>query len=397
MHRVARMRCSLTALPVLVAALFLATAPGATAAASRRGTFTLAFPRAAGFSLRATNGYRAQLEAIGHRVVLSVSRGPASASYEVRGRFSRRGIEARFGRFGRVDVEFRPSGKVVREGPYGGCRGRPAVRRIGVFAGTIRFRGEHGYTKISAAQARGGIESALKWRCKLGNGGGGDRESEADVTTILQARTRHGRLGFAAITLRAPGERGLTAFFAGSDEHRGRMHVERAAFAFSRRRTFIFDEFLTSATVKPPKPFDGAGLFRRGPGGSTSWRGDLTVSLPGTGNVALSGRLYKAHLIQPETLTHVPRRPAGSSLGRLPAPLARIIFQASIPVTVKALLRRTLIALVAQRMSGRLLASITCISWSQAQTAARLNSPGMLGIMCGSGTRRSSIFCWTSC
>lgn len=306
MHRVARMRRSLAVLSVLVAALFLAAAPGATAAASRRGTFTLAFPKTAGFSLRGTNGYRAQLEAIGQRLVLSISRGPASASYEVRGRVSRQGIKARFGRFGRVDVEFRPSGRIVREGPFGPCHGRPAIRRFGVFAGTIRFRGEHGYTKIRATHARGGIESALRWQCKGGNGGGGDRESEADVTTILQASTRHGRLGFAAITLRAPGERGLTAFFAGSDEHRGRMRVERAAFAFSRRRTFTFDEFLTSATVKPPKPFDGAGIFRRGPGGSTSWTGDLRVPLPGAGVIALSGRRYRAHLIQPETLTHVP-------------------------------------------------------------------------------------------
>jgi hypothetical protein len=390
------MRRSLTTLPVLAAALFLA-APTDAASASRRGTFTLAFPKTAGFSLRGTNGYRAQVEAVGHRVVLSIGRGPASASYEVRGRVSRQGIEARFGRFGRVDVEFRPSGRVVREGPFGPCRGRPATRRFGVFAGTIRFRGERGYTKISATHARGGIESALKWKCKGGNREPGGREPETDVTTILQASTRHGRLGFAAITLRAPGERGITAFLAGSDEHRGRMRVQRLSFVFSRRRTFTFDELLTSATVKPPKPFDGTGIFRRGPGGSTAWMGDLTVPLPGEGDVALTGRRYKAHLIQPETLTHVPRRPTSSSLGRLPAPLARIIPQASVPVTVKALLRRKLIALVAQHVCGRLLASTTCISWSQVQTDARLNSPGMPGIMCGSGIPKSPVRWVRSC
>jgi hypothetical protein len=67
------------------------------------------------------------------------------------------------------------------------------------------------------------------------------------------------------------------------------MRILRFAAALGGSETFVFDESLTSATVRPPFPFTGSGSFLRNPDGSISWTGTLAVSLPGLGSVQLTG------------------------------------------------------------------------------------------------------------
>jgi hypothetical protein len=47
-----------------------------------------------------------------------------------------------------------------------------------------------------------------------------------------------------------------------------------------------------------PAPFEGEAAYRRGPGKSTSWHGDLTVDFPGRADVRLATPGSRASLIR---------------------------------------------------------------------------------------------------
>lgn len=278
-------------------------------------TFVSGWAPEAQFTLKGSNGYSIQVQGEGRRVSLSVARGWAFTSYAVRGRTSIAGIEARFGNRGRVSVEFRPSGDLSRKSPPRKCTGRDRVTRWGVFVGTIEFVGERGYTEVDTIRARGSTRNAYRWECKISPDIPMPPEGSSDVLTLLEAKTREGgQLEFGAFALRSPEERGFTWFFAESRGPRGRMQVSRQALAPGLERTFIFDEALSLGTVKPPKPFDGTGVFQRNPDGSSTWTGSLTVSFPGAEDVTLTGSRYAARLIQPGTIAQVARRSAGLGL-----------------------------------------------------------------------------------
>jgi len=94
-------------------------------------------------------------------------------------------------------------------------------------------------------------------------------------------------------------EHGSTGFSASSSERRGQIRVDRFAFVESPERAFTYAPELSSATVSPPPPFQGMATFQRNPDGSTSWKGDLRVSLPGAPYLALTGPAFDATLSRP--------------------------------------------------------------------------------------------------
>jgi hypothetical protein len=297
-----------TVLSVLVAGL-VASVPAL--AAERPGAndpLAFLFPSLdakAEFQLRSSNGYWIEVKGEGRRVVLDV-RGSftGTASYEVPGRASPRRIEARFGNRGRVSVEFRPSGSVIRRVPPSRCKGKPKVTRFGTFVGTINFVGEGRYTEAHAVRARGLSRVSPAWKCKPRHREPPEFRIESKnpvEATAIGAESRRSGIAFSVLTFRPPEEQGLTLFYAESSERHGRMRVHRRLITAGPERTFTFDETLTTATVKPPKPFEGEGIFRRGPKGSVRWSGSLRVSLPGREDIALTGSHFKARLIQPET------------------------------------------------------------------------------------------------
>jgi hypothetical protein len=286
----------------LTLALFLLFANAATAGADP--AVLQAFEPGVGFGLKGSGGYQVSVSGAGRRVELSVVRGTAITQYSTRGRASAAGVRASFGRFGRVDVEFRPSSKVERIEPVPGCRGNPAVIRKGVFVGTISFRGEAGYTKVKASSARGTFTTAARWTCRGagGKGGGGGEEQGKDVTLSASCGSLvFGALGGRAREQAAPvfpdEDKAFAGFFAASIEDAGRVRVSRGAIAFARGGAFLFDEALTSATVRPPGPFHGSGDFRLDPTGEAQWTGTLAVSFPGR-RVTLAGPGFHARLVR---------------------------------------------------------------------------------------------------
>jgi hypothetical protein len=263
------------------------------------------------FMLHASNGYKITVSADPEARVSSVelmAEGPAgTAQYVAPGHTTATTIRARFGRLGSLSVRFRPSGHRRRvKVPKRCLKERPPVvtSRLGSFVGTIRFRGEHGYTRVSADRAEGGIGDPLanipqKLVCDF-------RESEAGRKRELESVSLDGSPPGSGVSFLAarlfgswshlplpnhavvpPGPRFL--FLASAIERTGKMSIFRYTGALGGPEDFVYDPALASATLHPPAPFTGSGSFLRSPDGTTVWSGSLAAALPGLGKVRLTG------------------------------------------------------------------------------------------------------------
>jgi hypothetical protein len=271
------------------------------------------------FTLRGSDGYRitvsADAEGESDEVEISVQGHSGWAQYTVPGKVTPSSIKARFGRLGMVSVRFEPSGRErnVRV-PRKCMKGHPRVviSRLGRFVGTIKFRGEGGYTHVAARSAHGGTGDPLsntpkKLQCDF-------RQSDAERKRELESVSLDGSppgtgVSFSAFRpfgrfpglnetgkpLPAKGDRYLFLVLAG--EKTGRMWIFRTTGALGDSQDFVFDDALTSATVSPPSPFTGSGTFLRNADGSASWTGSLSVPLPGLGTVQLTGGKAKLQTV----------------------------------------------------------------------------------------------------
>jgi hypothetical protein len=258
-------------------------------------------------ALRGANGYRIAVSthALGNaspRATVSVRRGHAWAEYDTRANVTSTRVVASFGRFGRIDLRFHPSGRVQRHRQKN-CDGSIAVlkRHLGVFTGAIRFRGEDGYTEASAARVKGssgnpwvGVGFDVSPAC------GPAPRRRGPRTVLLEAQTiplGRGFSAFAETDHRVSAGRAQALFAAGTAERVGRVSIYRTAAVVGPSSDFVFDDgAFRSATVTPPPPFTGSATFARNPDGSTSWAGTLGVDLPGRESVALAGPEFESTL-----------------------------------------------------------------------------------------------------
>jgi hypothetical protein len=249
------------------------------------------------FELRDRAGFHLAVEADEEGLAsLSVSRGGQSNTYFTKADISKkREIAADFARFGRVSVDFKPTGWPRREAPFPGCRGGPTVTVPGLFVGAVRFHGEGSFARFSAGRVHGQEQTTPRWVCPGGGSNGGQQEE--GKATILTASTPGGGISFDAIG--APEFPGAL-FFAVSRRSYGRVSESRAAIATSKSpASFQFDEGLTEATVRPGGLFHGTASFQRGSAPAPdSWSGSLRVSFLG-GDAALTGGRIEATLSHP--------------------------------------------------------------------------------------------------
>jgi hypothetical protein len=273
--------------------------------------FNVTYDCTAEFTLRGSNGYRITVSAEpsggSGEVELSAEGHSGAVQYLAPGTVTATAIKASFGRLGKVSVRFRPSGAERRVRVPKRClKGRPPLvtSRLGSFLGTIEFRGERGYTQVSAHRARGGIGDPLantpkKLTCEFRES---DAERKRELDSVsLDASPPGTGISFGAFRLfgswshqTLPGEpsppRGdRYLFLASATEKSGRMSIVREAAAVGGSEDFAFDGALTSAKVTPPFPFTGSGSFLRNADGSTGWTGTLSAPLPGLGTVRLTG------------------------------------------------------------------------------------------------------------
>lgn len=281
------------AAPALVAAQAQAQAPlpalerGANPAQLARAKSTASFSE---LSVKGTNGYRITVYRFGDRQVsLNARKGKArkfvSATYTVTGNRGAERLRARFGEFGRIDMRFKPKGKVRKEKPRG-CKGTPDKVRRGVWKGVLRFKGEDGYTKVNVTSARGSVTRFGDYLCE------GKHSGPTPQFVLLRAwrNAPKSSTDFAVVQNDRPNAR--PQFSVRYESKIGGVEIAQDAFLRGRPSQFHFTapEESGNADVKPRSPFSGSARYRGG-----SWKGNLKVKLP-HGKVKLTGRRFKAQL-----------------------------------------------------------------------------------------------------
>lgn len=266
--------------------------------------------------LPASNGYSVLLETLGHhQVTLTASKGDVIASYVARGSVSRHRIDVDLGPLGQVSGRF--SGSPFH--PYRGfplhrdCRGRRPIFEAGPFRGTIRFRGEHGYTRVSTHRAGAVLTRTFRRVCKPGYADlpGSKRRGERGrppraliVAFSAIDRSRERTVSFATVGFQVEGGKHPAAesepaflVFAGTEERLGRVAIERAALLIGAEGSVLLsplDVRPLEATFAPPVPFAGTAAFHEGVPTGERWTGTLGVHLPGAGLVPLTGAGFKS-------------------------------------------------------------------------------------------------------
>lgn len=270
------------------------------------------------FDLKAQHGYTVSVVGEGDIVVVEVSRPLAHGkedalekrlgskqsvtAYVARGTVTEHRIVASFGKFGKVDVRFQPTGQVVESAQRRRCRGADHfTSQLGVFVGGVRFSGEGRYVAVRSHRAKGRIRSPLHLKCSSrpprsfsSSLARPVREQPSFIPTFLTAGWRHAVSSLELITFRI----GKTTLFAAiNEESMGSMaRIRFALVTAPSKKSFAFNEALTGATITPPEPFHGKGTYRAASDGTTTWTGSLAVSFPGAPRLSLTGEAFKAAL-----------------------------------------------------------------------------------------------------
>jgi hypothetical protein len=255
-----------------------------------------------GFELRGSNGYRVEVLTLGRTLaVLGTSKGQVGASYAVQGKISANRIEARFGSLGRISVRFVPSPPPRDKGSQRRQCDRPiGLSEKGTFQGTIRFAGESGYTKVNSHRASGFVIGIRQEACGAGqNAATSEAFLPTGLTTHLTAIAKKKGKTYSLDASRFGNEDQLS-LNASVQERRPRMDILRVASArVGGKNAFVSTEVGShpaQATLKPPKPFSGIGVFQESSSLSASWRGSIAAWFPGAGKVRLAGPKFASSL-----------------------------------------------------------------------------------------------------
>ena len=257
------------------------------------------------FELPGSNGYRLEVSSEGRETEVTAFGRPGKGfvTYSVGGRkHGKRGFEAKLPGIGRIAVEFRPRGK-AKKVPLleKDCSGKPGRLEAGTFVGTINFHGERGYTEVTATRAKGTVVRTYPETCPVGKSGdesGKGSDEMAGAFMIAAALPQGliftaGRFDFGD---KLGGE--ISGHTATQFSNRRGMEIVRTLTAIGRPESFSAEHTGRTATarVEPPLPFSGTADFGIAPDGTVNWTGDLSVTLPGTGLIRLTGKRFRAEL-----------------------------------------------------------------------------------------------------
>jgi hypothetical protein len=223
----------------------------------------------------------------------------AITAYVAHGTATTNRIAASFGRFGKISVRFRPSGRVVKSRRGKRCRGAARyTTRPGVFIGSIRFTGEDRYVQVRAKRAKGRIRRPRRLRCaKPPRPTAKSSQAVENLPFasmgVLEAGWREPLAARELIALRFGAK---VLCFASTEESLGTLAEVRYAFAVAPARTLTQNEALTAAKLKPPWPFAGTGKYAASPDGVRSWTGGLRASFPGAPGLSLTGPEFRVRL-----------------------------------------------------------------------------------------------------
>jgi hypothetical protein len=260
--------------------------------------------------LKGSNGYAIDLIAFdAKRLILSASHiagfnsqsfGSQSADYVVPRRAPRAGeLHATLGKLGRISLRFRASGPPRARKEPGDCKGRGSTEQKGRFVGSIRFRGERGFTSVRATSASGQIFRSFKRVCRRSHEPRGVLAGRKALSLGAYIKGNPDGASFGAYELAPTSGSDSVNYSASITEHRGQMTATRSASASAEPSTLTVDDPSVrpaTALVAPPFPFSGTAILERGPGTASIWSGDLSVDLPGFGALPLTGPSFSAQL-----------------------------------------------------------------------------------------------------
>ncbi|MEZ5077814.1 MAG: hypothetical protein R2725_10250 [Solirubrobacterales bacterium] len=266
--------------PLIVTLLGLLVVPGG-AAASAADAEEAGY--ATGFRLEGSNGYSILVDAYSEPgrgrgfVGVLVHRPGSYAGYRVPATVSPAGISADLGRLGRIEVTRHPSGHVKRLRSK--CVGGSIPFEPARFEGTIRFRGERGYVRVSQSVARERSPLPLG---DCSGGGRGESVGGGLPGARLEGRSfAHGRVLRFQFNKNRP-RRAKTVYSASLAERRGRLRVFREVHGAVGSTAFSFAPDLSSAALEPPAPFSGRATLRRDDNSVYPFlTGNLAVHFPG--------------------------------------------------------------------------------------------------------------------
>lgn len=244
--------------------------------------------------------YKVGVSTFGSAVYLEVWRGGRTqktlSAYLARGVAKPEHLRATFGQFGQVSMHFRQSRNRSVEKS---CRfGHLFIKQRGLFVGSLKFRGEHGYVSVRLHRAKGAIVR-VGHRCRVHRRFHFDpSDFEFLFTKPEAAMLAISRDGVDTSALLAIAAKKHSAFLALHEESRPNLAIIRLATVYKQGKLHLNDS-LTSGSLVPPGPFQGTGRYRAFPDGSHTWSGNLSINFPGGPRFPLTGPTF-------ETLLEVP-------------------------------------------------------------------------------------------
>lgn len=241
--------------------------------------------------LTGTHGYRITIFVFGEALMMTARKGTASVNYVLlKGGIERGRIHARLPGVGRIFLEFHERSH-PHDRSVSNCRSSETTRK-GVFVGTVKIRGERGYTSAIAHHVRGEIVQEPQEHCHRSPTARASRAGDR----LLSASTSRGRghLSFTALDFPSSVLGSDLLFSASLQRVRGHMAIMTTQSAIGKDPSVLEIEAPPrSASVTPPAPFTGSATFQQEAAGQFSWTGDLAVELPGIGEVSLAGPKFE--------------------------------------------------------------------------------------------------------
>jgi hypothetical protein len=220
------------------------------------------------------------------------------------------GFAAKLPGVGRIAVHFEETRR-HRVRVIDNCQGPPMRLRKGDYRGTIRFRGDRGFTTLHARTASGQVRETFRQTCH---------------ETVAEPGVEEEPLGPYPPSLRAAGpvEGGSAYFYAAGPPaaeppvssggiptvafearyltRRPGLDLRAITYLGTGSYTFHVPGWpggpLTDAIAEPPKPFTGKGVFHLESPTTSSWTGGLAIDFPGLGRVPLTGPGFGSELCE---------------------------------------------------------------------------------------------------
>jgi hypothetical protein len=288
-------------LPGLFVAILVLWAPG-TAGAAPEPPPGLSHddprPSPNGLFLRGSHGLGIIVTAVppergGHpKVSVEIVGRDGTVGYSVDGNLAGEGIHGDLGRFGRVDLRWKPNGN-VRE-IHGNCGGFPwrEFFEAGSYIGTVHIRGGDGFTEATAHR----IAWRRDWYGPHARCGLTVSEGFPGPGTIIEAGHAHDISGRLHLFVVQDGAGTDVTYSARESEVVGSVTVTRSAFAEGGPKTIAVGPGFRTGEISPPAPFSGTGRFERIEHATGTWRGDLSVEFLDHKKQRLAGKAFEGVL-----------------------------------------------------------------------------------------------------